>query len=100
MDGTWLMAGICSIYLIILIAWILVAIWVYKDAGKRGENQVLWLLVVLLAGLIGLIIWFVIRPPIGGKKPTHERRCPNCGRNIPFDANICPYCAKKFESYL
>jgi hypothetical protein len=24
------------------------------------------------------------------------RFCPNCGRNIPFDANICPYCVKRF----
>jgi len=28
------------------------------------------------------------------------RWCTNCGRTIPFDANICPYCGKKFESYL
>lgn len=26
-----------------------------------------------------------------------ERFCPNCGRRIPFDAKICPYCMKKFE---
>jgi hypothetical protein len=24
------------------------------------------------------------------------RRCPNCGRPIPMDALICPYCTKKF----
>jgi len=24
------------------------------------------------------------------------RRCTNCGRAIPFDANVCPYCGKKF----
>jgi hypothetical protein len=29
-----------------------------------------------------------------------DRICPNCARPIPFDAKICPYCAKKFESYL
>ena len=28
------------------------------------------------------------------------RICPNCGRPIPFDANMCPYCGKKFESYI
>jgi len=28
------------------------------------------------------------------------RICPNCGRSIPFDANICPYCSKRFEDYL
>lgn len=29
-----------------------------------------------------------------------DRRCPNCGQAIPFDANICPYCSKRFDDYL
>ena len=29
-----------------------------------------------------------------------DRRCPNCGRIIPFDSIICPYCGRKFESFL
>ena len=28
---------------------------------------------------------------------TQDRLCPNCGRIIPFDSKICPYCRKKFE---
>ena len=28
-----------------------------------------------------------------------DRRCPDCGRIIPFDAKICPYCCKKFEEF-
>ncbi|MFH1100961.1 MAG: zinc ribbon domain-containing protein [Methanobacteriota archaeon] len=28
-----------------------------------------------------------------------DRMCPNCGRSIPFDARICPYCSKKFEEF-
>lgn len=29
---------------------------------------------------------------------THSsRRCPECGRSIPFDAKRCPYCEKDFE---
>ena len=30
------------------------------------------------------------------KKRNDDRRCPNCGRVIPLDARICPYCSKKF----
>jgi hypothetical protein len=26
-----------------------------------------------------------------------DRHCPNCGRPIPLDARICPYCKKDFE---
>ena len=32
-------------------------------------------------------------------KSESERRCPECGRVIPEDAKMCPYCGKKFKSY-
>ena len=91
--------------LILLIIAILLCIWIYKDAERRGKQGVLWLLLLLLAtiflNIIGLIIviviWLAIRPPIGGEKKEPDRRCPNCGRSIPMDAKTCPYCAKKFE---
>jgi hypothetical protein len=31
---------------------------------------------------------------------TRGRLCTNCGRPIPFDALLCPYCGKKFKSFL
>jgi len=33
-------------------------------------------------------------------EPSQGRRCTNCGRPIPFDAILCPYCGKKFKNYL
>ena len=87
---------------------ILIAIWVYRDAERRGSSGALWLIIVLITGIIGIIIWLIVRPPIGGKPAsaagapaqgdTVDRRCPNCGRAIPNDARVCPYCAKKFDS--
>lgn len=88
---------------------ILIAIWVYRDAERRGSSGVLWLVIVFFTGIIGLIIWLVVRAPIGGNQPVStgttpppaapgtERRCPNCGRVIPDDARVCPYCGKNFE---
>ena len=32
-------------------------------------------------------------------KSKLERRCPSCGRGIPDDANLCPYCGKKFKTH-
>ena len=94
-------AGMAALVIFCIVIWliiaILIAIWVYRDAQKRGESGALWLIIVILTSIIGLIIWLVVRPPIGGKKPESERRCPNCGRPIPMDARICPYCSKKFE---
>ncbi len=100
----------CIIPLIMTVVWIILAIWVYKDAEQRGENAVLWLLIVLVTGIIGLIIWLVIRPQpggqggsvldglgLGGSGSSHpDRMCPNCGRAIPMDVQVCPYCGKKF----
>jgi hypothetical protein len=30
--------------------------------------------------------------------PPKGRYCTNCGREIPFDANVCPYCGKNFRT--
>ncbi len=96
----WGLTGaLCFIPILVLIIGIVLAIWVYKDAQKRGSSGALWLIIVLLTGIIGLIIWLVVRPPIGGEKSaaSSDRRCPNCGRGIPNDARTCPYCGKNFE---
>ena len=47
---------------------ILIAVWVYRDAEKRGESGALWLIIVLITGIIGLIIWLIIRrdKPVSG----------------------------------
>ena len=97
MFGVGLLAFCAIIAIIWFIVFILIAIWVYKDAEKRGKSGVLWLIIVIILGLIGIIIWLAIRPPIGGEKPASSRNCPNCGRGIPEDARSCPYCNKKFE---
>jgi len=94
--------ALCFIPLVIFIIWIVLAIWVYKDAEKRDSSGALWLIIVIITGIIGLIIWLIVRPPIGGKKTggaasNSERRCPGCGRVIPDDARVCPYCGKNFE---
>ena len=93
----------CVLIAIPWIIWLVLAIWVYKDAEKRGKSGILWFLIVFFLGIIGIIIWLVVRPPIGGEKPASaepDRRCPNCGRGIPNDARTCPYCGKNFEQTL
>ena len=104
--GAFLGLGLamCAISVLVwFIIWIVIAIWVYRDAEKRGKSGALWLIIVILLGLIGIIIWLIVRPPIGGapvqqvQQPAPGRTCPNCGRAIPMDARACPYCAKKFE---
>ncbi|MFH1101906.1 MAG: zinc ribbon domain-containing protein [Methanobacteriota archaeon] len=90
---------ICAAFFIVyFVVFLLIAIWVYKDAEKRGKSGILWLILVILLGIIGIVIWLVVRPPIGGEKAGKPARmCPNCGRAIPEDARVCPYCNKKFD---
>ena len=56
--GTICIALCCGFFIID----ILIMVWVYKDAEKRGESGAKWLIIVLITGIIGLIVWFVVRP--------------------------------------
>jgi TctA family transporter len=51
-----------SISVIWLVISVIIAVWVYEDAKERGENAALWLLIVILTGFIGLIVWLIVRP--------------------------------------
>jgi len=72
---------------------------------------------VLLCGIIivvGIVLFIVFLAWLigGGRKKTevhyhqqqpvqqpiqqNARYCPDCGRSIPFDAQVCPYCSKRF----
>ncbi len=56
----------CILGVVIQIA---LAVWVYKDATKRGmDNAVLLTVVTALTGLIGLLIYLLMRP----KTPTSQ----------------------------
>ena len=49
---------------------IALAVWVYKDATKRGmENAVLLTVVTALTGLIGLLIYLLMRPKTPNIQP-------------------------------
>ncbi|MCD6516548.1 MAG: zinc ribbon domain-containing protein [Candidatus Aminicenantes bacterium] len=99
--------------LAMLIIWIFVIVWVYKDAERRGMNGILWALLVFIGNLIGLLIYLIVRSDTAlGEKDTGEIKapkpcpkcsepvaahfiyCPNCGTRL---QNICPNCGKPIE---
>lgn len=61
--GIYAFAG--AMWFIWTAAWLVVAvimaIWVYRDAERCQGNGLLWLLVVLITGIIGFIIYLIIR---------------------------------------
>lgn len=62
LEGVPGLAGVCCLIPIIwFVVAILLCVWVYKDAESRGMNGVLWLIILLIAGIIGLIIYLIVR---------------------------------------
>jgi ABC-type tungstate transport system substrate-binding protein len=62
-------------------------VWVAKDAKARGmDNAVLWMILVIVTGLIGLIVYLLARTQ-GNLVP-----CPNC-HNKRLQVSVrCPHC--------
>ncbi len=52
-------------------------------------------------GIIVMIVGFVfpveVKSTVVQPSVSSRRFCTACGREIPFDARICPYCGKNFE---
>ena len=93
---------------------LLIGVYVYRDAKRRGMNAALWTLIAILApSLIGFIIYLLVRgnysnlkcprcdatvteqyvvcPKCGAKlKPS----CPNCSAPVETDWTVCPKCAQ------
>ena len=95
----------CLIPIIIWIIFFAIAIWVYKDAEKRGKSGALWLIIVFLTGIIGLIIWFIVRPkkiagagygpPVQPYQPPYQPQYQAPYQAPPSPAaQICPTCGR------
>lgn len=79
--------------LILLVIWILVIAWVYRDAERRKMNGLLWALLVLIGNLIGLIIYLIIRTESRTRVPEENLpTCPGCQKPIQDDFAFCPSC--------
>ena len=91
------MAVSVSILLIILIPLIfgipiLIGIYVYRDANKRGMNAVLWTLIAILTpSLLGFIIYLLVR------NNHSDLTCPSCNSPVEESYVVCPNCRTKLR---
>lgn len=84
-----LIGGTCGCIggLIGLAIWIFLVVYVYKDAKARGmDNAVLLTIVTAITGLLGLIIYLLMRPK-GNLVP-----CPSCQKKRLEGSAKCPHC--------
>jgi RNA polymerase subunit RPABC4/transcription elongation factor Spt4 len=97
---------IWSVSFIFFVIWIVVIVWVYKDAEERRMSGVLWALLVFIGNLIGLIIYLIVRQdhpiPTRGQVATSSSpaktassstiTCPSCQKSVEKSFAFCPHC--------
>jgi len=80
--------GMIAFFAVCIAINIAILIWVKNDATARGmENPTLWLVIVFFTGLVGLVIYFLVRPKgeivvcanCGKKRMQGLPKCPSCG---------------------
>lgn len=97
---------------------VLIGVYVYRDASRRGMNAVMWTLIAILApSLIGFIIYLLVRGNYSNMKcpqcqtPVTEQyvvcprcgaklrpSCPNCATPVEQDWKVCPKCTHPLPS--
>jgi hypothetical protein len=84
--------------LALLVFWIFITIWVYKDAEKRNMNGVLWALLVFIGNIIGLIIYLILRSENGMKREERASvLCPGCQKPVDSNFTYCPECGMRIH---
>jgi hypothetical protein len=85
--------------LVLLVLWIVVIVWVYRDAERRGMNGVLWALLVLIGSIIGLLIYLIVRSDVlpATQRSKAVQVCPECNQEISEGYTFCPHCGKRLQ---
>ena len=67
-------------------SYVLLVGYVSRDVRRRDMSAGLWMLIVLLMpGGIGAVVYFLLRQPI-------QNRCPHCSTEIASSYHFCPQC--------
>lgn len=94
--------------------WVLVALWMYKDAAKARLSPLYWGVIGLFTNIIGLIVYKIYRksaqtcPACGAVQGNSHlycsscgsplgRRCAHCGKKVGAKDQFCPNCGNKTE---
>jgi len=113
-SGTWLVIRNLAIFFVIVF-WLSVGYWVYKDARRRIEDQ--WL--VAMAAVLGLVppfvgafVYMLFRPPeyledvrereleiraMEERLSLRDLHCPVCRAEVEPTFLICPVCTTRLK---
>ena len=113
-SSTWFVIRNLALFFVVLF-WLALAYWVYKDAKRRVEDPWLVALATLLglvAPFIGVLIYMLFRPPeylddvrereleIKAMEERLARRdlfCPVCRAEVDSTYLVCPVCTTKLK---
>ena len=71
---------------------VMIGVYVYRDAKRRGMNAMAWTLIAVVApALNGFIIYLLVR----GNSP--DLQCPQCAEPVTEQYVICPHCGAKLR---
>jgi hypothetical protein len=102
-----LLQNLCTLFLIVF--WVALVFWTWRDAERRGAMSWFWAVVVVLFNVFGWAIYMVVRPPeyvddarerqleIKAREAELYRegqRCPACRKRVEPDYLSCPSCQK------
>ena len=106
------MAGIFSLFIVFIVAiYILVVIWVARDAYQRGTLWWAWALIALIP-IVGVIAYLLLRPSLYQVDRSEQEleialkqrqlmkygECANCGYPVEADFVICPNCHQRLKN--
>ncbi|MFQ6037708.1 MAG: zinc ribbon domain-containing protein [Candidatus Aminicenantales bacterium] len=85
--------------LTLLVIWVFVIVWVYRDAERRGMNGVLWALLVFIGNLVGLLIYLIVRSNnLPAPRPEQAfQSCPKCHLPLSPSYIFCPHCGVRLQ---
>ena len=94
--------------------WVLIALWMYKDAAKRKLSPLYWGLIGLFTNIIGLIVYKIYKRSMAvcsvcgaAQNPDHlfcsacgaqlGTRCASCGSKVGSKDSFCHHCGNKIS---
>lgn len=83
---------IAVIFIFLIPFWILLCLWVFKDAQKQSLNASKWVIITFFINVFGLGIYLILRPK--------KIKCLSCGKSIQNDWMLCPYCGNKIDIHI
>ena len=72
---------------------ILIGIYVYRDARRRGMHAPLWTLIAILTpSLFGFLIYLLVR------SGHSDLKCPQCSSSVTEHFAVCPQCGTRLKA--